>query len=320
MTAPTTHRPAPSAAASPTPTPGSTVGVPPARRPRRPRPTRRRASRRAGPSAHLWLLLICGLWAVPALSLFVNSFRDPYAIANAGWWTALRDPVPFTLENYRRVIVDSGMGTAFVNSLLIAVPAVAMMTSVGAISSFALARMRFRGRRLLLTVLLGVLVIPVQMTLVPILRLYNATHLTGTFVGIWLVHLGFALPFAIYLMRSFFAALPAELFEAAALDGASDRVTFLRVALPVATPALASVAIFQLIWVWNDLLIALIFLGGSSEVAPITVATANLVNATTGQGWELLTAAAFVAMALPMAVFFALQRHFVRGLLAGTGK
>jgi alpha-glucoside transport system permease protein len=197
---------------------------------------------------------------------------------------------------------------------------VAMMTSVGAISSFALARMRFRGRRLLLTVLLGVLVIPVQMTLVPILRLYNATHLTGTFVGIWLVHLGFALPFAIYLMRSFFAALPAELFEAAELDGASDRVTFLRVALPVATPALASVAIFQLIWVWNDLLIALIFLGGSSEVAPITVATANLVNATTGQGWELLTAAAFVAMALPMAVFFALQRHFVHGLLAGTGK
>jgi len=159
-----------------------------------------------------------------------------------------------------------------------------------------------------------------KLTLVPILRLYNGTGLTGTFVGIWLVHTGFALPFAIYLMRNFFAALPTEIFEAAAVDGASDRVTLLHIALPVARPALASVAIFQLIWVWNDLLIALIFLGGAADVAPITVALANLVNVTTGQGWELLTAAAFVAVALPMTVFFVLQRHFVRGLLAGAGK
>jgi len=265
-------------------------------------------------------VLVCGLWAVPVLALLVSSFRDAYTISTAGWWTAFTDPGGLTLDSYRTVLVDRGLGAALVNSLLIAVPAVAMMTTIGAVGSYALARMRFRGRALLVAVLLGLLVVPVQLTLVPVLRLYNATHLTGTFVGIWLVHVGFALPFAIYLMRTFFAALPAELFEAAALDGASDRVAFLHIALPVATPALASVAIFQLIWVWNDLLIALIFLGGAADVAPVTVATANLVNATTGQGWELLTAAAFVAMALPMAVFVFLQRHFVRGLLAGTGR
>lgn len=286
----------------------------------RPTPRRRRRARPGRAPVHLILVLVCGLWAVPVLALLVSSFRDAYSISTSGWWTALTAPGGLTLDSYRTVLVDRGLGAALANSLLIAVPAVAMMTTMGAVGSYALARMRFRGRALLLAVLLGLLVVPVQLTLVPVLRLYNAAHLTGTFVGIWLVHVGFALPFAIYLMRNFFAALPAELFEAAALDGASDRVAFLRIALPVATPALASVAIFQLIWVWNDLLIALIFLGGGADVAPVTVATANLVNATTGQGWELLTAAAFVAMALPMAIFFLLQRHFVRGLLAGTGK
>jgi len=269
---------------------------------------------------HVALVLFCGLWAVPVLGLFVSSFRDPYAISSTGWWETFTHPADLTLDNYRQVIVDSGMGQAFSNSLLIAVPAVAAMTCIGAVAAYALARLTFPGRGMVIMALLGLLVIPVQMTLVPVLRLYNAAHLTGTFVGIWLVHTGFALPFAIYLMRNFFAALPGELFEAAAIDGASERMVFVRVALPLAAPALASVAIFQFIWVWNDLLIALIFLGGSSDVAPMTVAIANLVNATTGQGWELLTAAAFLAMTLPMAIFFTLQRYFVRGLLAGTGK
>jgi alpha-glucoside transport system permease protein len=285
-----------------------------------PTPRQRRRARPGRAAVHLTLVLVCGLWTVPVLALLVSSFRDAYSISTSGWWTSLTSPGSLTLDNYRTVLIDRGLGGALANSLLIAVPAVVMMTAIGAVSSYAMARMRFRGRALLLALLLGLLVVPVQLTLVPVLRLYNAAHLTGTFVGIWLVHVGFALPFAIYLMRNFFAALPGELFEAAALDGASDRVAFLRIALPVAAPALASVAIFQFIWVWNDLLIALIFLGGAADVAPVTVATANLVNATTGQGWELLTAAAFVAMALPMAVFFVLQRYFVRGLLAGTGK
>jgi alpha-glucoside transport system permease protein len=216
------------------------------------------------------------------------------------------------------VLTGNHLGTAFSNSLLIAVPAVAVLTCVGAVAAFALARMPFRGGGIIAGLLVALLVVPVQMTLVPILRLYGTFHLTGTFVGIWLVH--FALPFAIYLMRNFFAAIPRDLFEAAEIDGASMLAAFLRIALPLARPALASVAIFQFIWIWNDLLIALIFLGGDPSVAPLTVTIANLVSSTTGQGWQLLTAAAFIAMALPMLIFFALQKYFVRGLLAGAVK
>jgi alpha-glucoside transport system permease protein len=155
---------------------------------------------------------------------------------------------------------------------------------------------------------------------VPVLRLYDRTGLGGTFAGIWLVHVGLSLPFGIYLLRSFFAALPDDVFQAAELDGADTLVAFLRVALPLSRPALASVAIFQFIWIWNDLLIALIFLGGEPDVAPLTVAIANLVNATTGEGTQLLAAAAFIAMALPMVIFFTMQRYFVGGLLAGAVK
>jgi alpha-glucoside transport system permease protein len=268
---------------------------------------------------HAVLLAICALWLVPLVALLVSSFRDPFAISTTGWWTAFGDD-GLTLRNYEVVLLDRGLGRALVNSTLITVPAVVMMTSLGAVASYALVRFDFPGRRVIMGLLLALLVIPVQMTLVPVLRLYNAVDLTGTFAGIWLAHTGFALPFAIYLMRSFFAALPPEIFEAAEVDGASERQVFLHIALPVATPALASVVIFQLIWVWNDLLISLIFLGGSADVAPVTVAMGNLVNVTTGQGWELLTAAAFVSMAAPLLVFFTLQRHFVRGLLAGAVK
>ena len=161
---------------------------------------------------------------------------------------------------------------------------------------------------------------PVQVVLVPVLRLYEQAGLAGTYLGIWLVHIGLSLPFAIYLLRNFFATLPDDLFHAAELDGATTLDTFIRIALPLSRPALASVAIFQFIWIWNDLLIALIFLGGDPTVAPLTVTMANLVNATTGQGTQQLAAAAFIAMSLPLAVFFACQRFFVRGLLAGGVK
>jgi alpha-glucoside transport system permease protein len=269
---------------------------------------------------HLVLMLLCGLWLVPLLALFISSFRSAYDISTTGWWQAIETPGGLHPDNYREVLEANGFGVALGNSILIAVPAVAVMTMVGAVAAYALARFRFPGARPLLVGFVVLLAVPVQMTLVPVLRVYNATGLTGTFIGIWLVHLGFGLPFAIYLLRSFFASLPAELFEAAEVDGASALSAFLRVAVPVSRPALASVAIFQFIWVWNDLLIALIFLGGDPTVAPLTVAVGNLVSASTGQGWHLLTAAAFVSMAVPMVLFFALQRHFVRGLLTGSGK
>ncbi|WP_213453485.1 carbohydrate ABC transporter permease [Rhizomonospora bruguierae] len=277
---------------------------------------RTRAARRL--PTHLVLLLFCGLWTVPVLGLLVSSFRPAYDISTTGWWRAGEGIL--TLDNYRDVLATSGFGTALGNSLLITVPAVAAMVAVGAVAAFALARMSFAGRRAVTVAMIALLALPLQMTLVPVLRLYNATGLTGTFAGIWLVHLGFGLPFTVYLLRTFFAGLPEEMFEAAALDGASTLTAFLRLTLPLSGPALASVAIFQFIWVWNDLLIALIFLGGDPGVAPLTVAVSNLVSATTGQGWQLLTAAAFVAMAVPMVIFFALQRTFVRGLLAGSGK
>jgi alpha-glucoside transport system permease protein len=267
---------------------------------------------------HLTLLLLCGLWLVPIVGLLVSSFRSAYEISTTGWWRA--SLATMNPSNYVQVLERNAMGTALFNSALIAIPAVCAIVMVGAVTAFALARIPFPGARAVTLTLLVLLAVPVQMTLVPVLRLYNTTGLTGTFLGIWLVHLGFAMPFAIYLLRTFFAALPDSLFEAADMDGASLLTTFLRIALPVSRPALASVAIFQFIWVWNDLLVALIFLGGQSSVAPLPVAVANLVSASTGQGWQLLTAAAVLSMAVPMVIFVALQRHFVRGLLAGGGK
>jgi alpha-glucoside transport system permease protein len=218
------------------------------------------------------------------------------------------------------VLTDAGLGRALANSLLIAVPATVGTVSVGAVTAYTLARQRFAGRGALQLVLLALLVLPAQLTLVPLLRLYGGLHLTGTFPGIWLVHMGLALPFAVYLLRTFFAALPAELFEAAELDGASPLAAFVRVALPTSLPAIASLAIFDFVWIWNDLLLALVFLGGDKDVAPLTVAVSNLVSATTGQGQELLAPAAFVSMSLPLLLFFGLQRYFVRGLLAGAVK
>jgi alpha-glucoside transport system permease protein len=269
---------------------------------------------------HLVLVLVCGLWLVPLTGLLISSFRSAYDISTTGWWRAATSGAGLHVDNYQEVLLSNGFGAALGNSILITVPAVAVMVMVGAVSAYALARIRFGGRNLLLVLTIALLAVPVQLTLVPVLRLYNAGGLTGTFLGIWLVHLGFGLPFAIYLLRTFFAGLPDEMFEAAEVDGASTLATFLRVAVPVSGPAIASVTIFQFIWVWNDLLIALIFLGGDPDVAPLTVAVSNLVSASTGQGWHLLTAAAFISMAVPVGIFLALQRYFVHGLLAGIGK
>lgn len=269
---------------------------------------------------HLALVLICGLWAVPVLGLFVNSFRTPYDAARSGWWDAFAHLGSLTIGNYREVLDRNGLADALVNSLVVTIPAVIMMMTVGSVAAYALARMAFTGRRALSAATLVLAVVPIQVVLVPVLRLYERSGLSGTYVGIWLVHVGLSLPFGIYLLRSFFAALPDDLFQAAELDGADTLVSFVRIALPLSRPALASVAIFQFIWIWNDLLIALIFLGGNPDVAPLTVTIANLVNATTGQGTQLLAAAALIAMALPMTIFFVLQRYFVGGLLAGAVK
>jgi alpha-glucoside transport system permease protein len=280
--------------------------------------TRLARALRHGP-LHLAILLICMLWIVPSLGLLVSSFRPAHLVATTGWWTAFTPPFQFTLENYRQVITTNNMGQSFINSLLIAIPATVIPIMVAAFAAYAFAWMTFPGRDLLFIIVVGLLVVPLQMTLVPMLRLFNTLGISGTFLAVWLAHTGYGLPFAVYLLRNFFGGLPQEMFESAYLDGASPFTAFFYLALPLSVPALASLAIFQFMWVWNDLLVALIYIGGRPSVAPMTVTISNLVNSL-GQGWQLLTAAAFISMILPLVVFFSLQRYFVRGILAGSVK
>jgi alpha-glucoside transport system permease protein len=268
---------------------------------------------------HFTILIICLIWMTPAVALLVSSFRPAYLVATTGWWTAFKLPFNFTLDLYRQALGSAGMGQSFINSLFIAIPATVIPLLVAAFAAYAFAWMEFPGRDLLFVVVVGLLVVPLQMTLIPVLKLYNHLGLTGTFPGIWLAHTAYGLPFAIYLLRNFFGALPREMFESAYLDGASPFTAFFRLVLPLSVPALASLAIFQFMWVWNDLLIALIYLGGYPSVAPMTVTISNLVNSL-GGGWQLLTAAAFISMMLPLLIFIALQRYFVRGILAGSVK
>jgi alpha-glucoside transport system permease protein len=268
---------------------------------------------------HLAIVLIMLVWITPTAGLLVSSFRPPEAVSQSGWWNALQPPFSFTLENYRRVLTTNGLGTSFVNSLLVSIPATVIPLLIAAFAAYAFAWMDFPGRNTLFLFVVGLLVVPLQTTLIPILQLFTNLGLTGTFVAIWLAHTGYGLPFAIYLLRNFFGGLPREMFEAAYIDGASSLVVFFRLVLPVSVPAIASLAIFQFLWVWNDLLVALVYLGGSPDVAPMTVTVSNLVNSL-GQNWQLLTAAAFLSMILPLALFFSLQQYFVRGILAGSVK
>ncbi len=281
--------------------------------------TQRLARFLSGAPVHVALLLISLIWIVPSVGLLVSSFRPAALVATTGWWTAFTTPFQFTLQNYQQVLTANNMGTSFVNSLFVAIPATVIPIMVAAFAAYAFAWMDFPGRNLLFVTVVGLLVVPLQMTLIPVLRLFNSTHLTGTFLGIWLAHTGYGLPFAVYLLRNFFGALPREMFESAYLDGATPFTAFFRLALPTSVPALASLAIFQFMWVWNDLLVALIYLGGTPTVAPMTVTISNLVNSL-GQGWQLLTAAAFISMLLPLIVFLTMQRYFVRGILAGSVK
>ncbi len=241
---------------------------------------------------------------------------------------------PLTLENYKDVLTGkeirftdasgneiirkgNDLGGAFLNSIAVAVPATIIPILIAAFAAFGFAWLNFPGRSVIFTMVVAILVVPLQISLVPILQDYTKLNLNGTFLGIWLAHTGFGLPLATYLLFNYMSALPRDLLEAAYIDGASNFTIFTRLILPLSVPALASFAIFQFLWVWNDYLVALVFLGDKSRV--VTYALASIVGEK-GQDWHLLTAGAFVSMILPLAVFFALQRFFVRGLLAGSVK
>jgi alpha-glucoside transport system permease protein len=268
---------------------------------------------------HALIILISLVWLTPTIGLLVSSFRPASLVASTGWWTAFQPPAHFTLNLYRQALEANGMATSFVNSLFITIPATVIPILIAAFAAFAFAWMDFPGRNLLFVLVVGLLVVPLQTTLIPILRIYNKLHLSGTFPGIWLAHTAYGLPFAVYLLRNFFGTLPRDMLESAYLDGASPFTAFLRLVLPLSIPAIASLAIFQFMWVWDDLLVALVYLGGTPSVAPMTVTISNLVSSL-GAGWQLLTAAAFISMVLPLLIFFTLQRYFVRGILAGSVK
>jgi alpha-glucoside transport system permease protein len=277
------------------------------------------AQRLSGVALHVAVIGLTIAWLVPTVGLLVSSFRPQSALTVSGWWTALAPPFQFTLENYSKVLSTSNLGNSFFNSFMISIPATVIPATLAAFAAYAFTWMRFPGRNWLFLALVGLLVVPLQVTFIPLLSLMKNLGINGTFLGIWLAHTGYGLPFAIYLLANFFRALPADLFESAEIDGAGTLTVFFRIVLPLSVPAIASLIIFQFLWVWNDLLVALIYLGGTPEVAPLTVTVTGLVNSL-GQGYHLLTAAAFFSMIVPLIVFFSLQRYFVRGILAGSVK
>jgi len=273
-----------------------------------------------GVAVRVGIVLLCVLWFIPTLGLLVSSFRDEADVKSSGWWTVFSDPFnvsQWTFDSYSQVL-ESGMANAFVNSIVVSVPATVLPIMIAAFAAYAFTFMRFPGRNVLFMLIVGLLVVPLQVAFVPLLSLFSDYDLNGTFLAVWLAHTAFGMPLAVYILRNYMASLPQEIIESAEIDGASHFQTFWRLIVPMSVPALAAFAIFQFLWVWNDLLVALIFLGaGDNEVVTITLR--DLIG-DRGQEWHLLTAGAFITMTVPLLVFFSLQRYFVRGLTAGSVK
>jgi len=270
------------------------------------------------PWASFFAVALAILWTIPTFGLMVTSFRPELAIKTTGWWTFFSNPA-VTLTNYRAVLdtqSSAGLGAYFINSFIIVIPSVIIPLSLATLAAYAFAWIDFRGRNILFVTVFALQIVPIQVTLLPLLSLYVKAGLAGTFWTIWLSHSTFALPLAIFLIHNFMKEIPRELIEAARMDGAGHVKIFFRVLLPLLKPALAAFGIFQFLWVWNDLLVALTFAGSGTATAPITVGLANL-SGTRDTAWQLLSAGAFVSIVIPVLVFLSLQRYFVRGLLAG---
>ncbi|MEE8590503.1 MAG: carbohydrate ABC transporter permease [Spirochaetia bacterium] len=281
------------------------------------------------------LLLLCLIWSLPTIGLLITSFRSRDDVNRTGWWTVVRE-ANFTTDNYKQVLagknytyVDAQGNTvtartenlvrAFLNSVTVTIPAVVIPILIAAFAAYGFAWVNFPGRKIFFTMVVALLVVPLQIALIPILRDYMKLKLTGTFLAIWLAHTGFGLPLAIYLLFNYISTIPRSILESAFIDGYTHFWIFIYLILPLSVPALAAFAIFQFVWVWNDLLVAMVFLGTRQEVAVLTQRLLNMIG-TRGQDWHLLTAGAFVSIVLPLIIFFALQRFFVRGLLAGSIK
>lgn len=273
-----------------------------------------RWSRRA--PIQLFLIVIALLWLVPTLGLFFTSIMPADLISQDGWWTIFSQPSVATLDNYRAVFDNEDLTSAIWTTVLISVGNTFLLVLISAMAGYAFAWLEFPFRDTLFVVVIGLLVVPLQTALIPIFSIYQDTGLFDTVLGLILFHVAFGLPFGIFLMRNFFAGIPKDLLESARIDGASELTIFIRLMLPLALPAIASLAIFQFLWTWNDLLVALTF---GRDTQPITVAIFTQLRQF-GSNIELIAPAAFVSMMIPLAVFFAFQKYFAQGLLAGSVK
>ena len=275
----------------------------------------RRATTR-GP-LNLLLILIALFWLLPTVGLFFSSLRPEAANSATGWWKVFQAPAQFTISAYRGILDDPKIVNGLVNTLLITLPSTLGVIFIAALAAYAFAWMRFRGRDWIFMIVVALLVVPLQVALLPVASLYGSLGIYGSIAGVVIFHIGFGLPFAIFLLRNFFVGIPAELLEAARMDGAGEWRVFSRVVLPLGLPAIASLAIFQFLWVWNDLLVALSFTTGGTS--PITAVIKEQLRGF-GTSVSTISAASFLSMVVPLLVFFAFQRYFVQGLLAGSGK
>jgi alpha-glucoside transport system permease protein len=273
---------------------------------------------RGGWGIRITMILVCVLWLIPTIGLLITSFRTQDAANNSGWWTVIAHPFrDWTLSNYSDVWTSGG-SNAVLNSIAVSLPATIIPVMIAAFAAYAFTFMQFPFRDTLFIIVVGLLVVPMQVAFVPMLKIYGQLGLTGTFPAVWLAHIGFGMPLAVYILRNYMSTLPRGIIESAKIDGASHFQTFWRLIVPMSVPALASFAIFQFLWTWNDLLVALIFLG-PGENATLTIQVQGLVGQQ-NQGWQLVTAGAFLSMIVPLIVFLSLQRYFVRGLTAGSVK
>jgi ABC-type glycerol-3-phosphate transport system permease component len=274
-------------------------------------------ARTSGGALRIFLIVVALLWLLPTFGLLIESLRDPSQYANGGWWYAIIHPAQLTFGNYSQLLQNHTMSSGFFNTVKITVPATLLVVLIGSAAGYAFAWMEFPGRDWIFLLVVGLLVIPIQIALIPVVKLYSAMGISGSIISVIMFHVGFGLPFAIFLLRNYFAGIPRDLIEAARMDGASEGRIFFRIILPLGMPAIASLGIFQFLWVWNDLLVALVFSNSASQ--PLTVALASQTRQF-GSSIDILAPGAFLSLIVPLAVFLGFQRFFVQGVMAGSVK